>query len=50
MRATPKSECLVGEMSAIKPPNNPIKLAVRPVTHLALARRAPVRPVAYRVR
>jgi len=30
--------------------NNPIKLAVRSVTHLACARCAPARPAAYRVR
>ena len=32
------------------PPNNPIKLSVHPVTHLAAARCAPVWPAAYRVR
>ena len=32
------------------PPNNPIKLSVQPVTHLAVARCAPVWPAAYRVR
>jgi hypothetical protein len=31
-------------------PNNPIKQSVHPVTHLALARCAPVWPAAYRVR
>ena len=35
---------------AAGPPNNPIKLSVHPVTHLALARCAPVWPAAYRVR
>jgi len=33
-----------------KTPNNPIKLSARPVTHLAVASCAPVRPAAYRVR
>ena len=33
-----------------EPSNNPIKLSVLPVTHLASARCAPVRPAAYRVR
>jgi len=32
------------------PSNNPIKLSVRPVTHLAAASCAPARPAAYRVR
>jgi len=32
------------------PPNNPIKLSVHPVTPLAFASVAPVRPAAYRVR
>ena len=32
------------------PYNNPIKLSVRPVTHLAVASCAPVQPAAYRVR
>ena len=32
------------------PSNNPIKLTVHSVTHLALARCAPVWPAAYRVR
>jgi hypothetical protein len=32
------------------PPNNPIKLSVHPVTHLAVASCAPVWPAAYRVR
>jgi len=34
----------------MKPPNNPIKLTAHPVTHLALARCAPVCSAAYRVR
>ena len=34
----------------MKPPNNPIKQSVHPVTHLACARCAPVWPAAYRVR
>jgi len=33
-----------------KPPNNPIKQTVHPVTHLAVARCAPIWPAAYRVR
>ena len=32
------------------PSNNPMKLSVHPVTHLAFARCAPVWPAAYRVR
>jgi hypothetical protein len=31
-------------------PNNPIKLTVHPVTQLAVASCAPIRPAAYRVR
>jgi hypothetical protein len=37
-------------MNGWPPSNNPIKLTVHPVTHLAVARCAPVWPSAYRVR
>jgi len=34
----------------MKPPNNPIKQSVHPVTRFACAKRLPVWPAAYRVR